>query len=150
VPTVAAAGNHHALVMRNLTARGDQGQMSTPVTEPLRTQVASSVQSLIRWDHLLVPYYGKGTAQQVADPLGTVTTVDKQALIGPDVQVDDCTFRMLEPHEIQAAMAFAADYLVLGNKRERVRQLGNAVTPPAARDLIAAVAEAITGEDVAG
>jgi DNA (cytosine-5)-methyltransferase 1 len=53
---------------------------------------------------------------------------------------------MLEPHEIQAAMAFGPSYVVLGNKRERVRQLGNAVTPPAARDLIAAVVEAITGE----
>ncbi|WP_433337593.1 hypothetical protein [Spirillospora sp. CA-294931] len=29
-------------------------------------------------------------------------------------------------------MAFAEDYQVLGNKRARVRQLGNAVTPPAA------------------
>jgi DNA (cytosine-5)-methyltransferase 1 len=56
---------------------------------------------------------------------------------------------MLEPHEIQAAMAFLPDYQVLGNKRERVRQLGNAVTPPAARDLIAAVVEALTGEAVA-
>jgi DNA (cytosine-5)-methyltransferase 1 len=53
---------------------------------------------------------------------------------------------MLEPHEIQAAMAFGADYQVLGKRRERIRQLGNAVTPPAARDLIAALAEAITGE----
>jgi DNA (cytosine-5)-methyltransferase 1 len=29
-----------------------------------------------------------------------------------------------------------------------IRQLGNAVTPPAARDLIAALAEAVTGEEV--
>jgi DNA (cytosine-5)-methyltransferase 1 len=50
---------------------------------------------------------------------------------------------MLEPHEIQAAMAFLPDYQVLGNKREQVRQLGNAVTPPAARDLIAAIAESL-------
>ncbi|MGB2569232.1 DNA cytosine methyltransferase [Micromonospora citrea] len=144
--TVAAAGNHHALVMRNMTARGDQGQMSTPVDEPLRTQTASSVQSLIRWDHLLVPYYGNGNARPVDRPAGTVTTVDRNALVSADVDVQDCTFRMLEPHEIQLAMAFDADYRVLGNKRERVRQLGNAVTPPAARDLIAAVAESITGE----
>jgi DNA (cytosine-5)-methyltransferase 1 len=148
-PTVAAAGNHHALVMRNMTARGDQGQMSTPVTEPLRTILAQQVQSLIRWDNLLVPYYGTSTARRVDEPVGTVTTVDRQALVGPEVRVDDCTFRMLEPHEIQAAMAFQPAYVVLGNKRERVRQLGNAVTPPAARDLIAAVVEAITGEEVA-
>ena len=38
---------------------------------------------------------------------------------------------MLQPHEIQAAMAFPVEYKVLGTKREQVRQLGNAVTPPA-------------------
>lgn len=149
-PTVAAAGNHHALVMRNNTARGDQGQMSTPVSEPLRTVLAEGPrQSLIRWDHLLVPYYGtRGTARRVDEPAGTVTTVDRYSLVGPQVSVDDCTFRMLEPHEIQAAMAFDRSYVVLGNKRERVRQLGNAVTPPAARDLIAALVEAITGAEI--
>lgn len=185
-PTVAAAGNHHALVMRNneggaemstpvteplrtlttvghqslirwddamlmrnMTARGDQGQMSYPPDEPMRSVLAGSRQSLVRWDHLLVPYYGTAVARRVADPAGTVTTVDRHALVGPQIAVEDCTFRMLEPHEIQAAMAFQPDYVVLGNKRERVRQLGNAVTPPAARDLIAAVVEALTGEAVA-
>ena len=33
--------------------------------------------------------------------------------------------------------------------REQVRMAGNAVTPPAARDLIACVVAAITGEDAA-
>jgi DNA (cytosine-5)-methyltransferase 1 len=148
-PTVAAAGNHHALVMRNNTARGDQGQMSTPLDEPLRTLATAGNQSLIRWDHLLVPYYGTAVARRVDQPAGTVTTKDRNALVSVAIAVEDCTFRMLEPHEIQAAMAFAGDYRVLGNKRERVRQLGNAVTPPAARDLIAAVVEALTGEAVA-
>ena len=147
VPTVAAAGNHHALVMRNMTARGDQGQMSTPVDEPLRTQTASSVQSLIRWDHVLYGY-DSGDLRPVGEPAPTQTTVQGDALLGPSIAVDDCTFRMLEPHEIQLAMAFDRGYQVLGNKRERVRQLGNAVTPPAARDLIAALVESITGEPI--
>jgi DNA (cytosine-5)-methyltransferase 1 len=144
--TVAANGNHHALVMRNMTARGDQGQMSTPLSEPLRTQTASSVQSLVRWDHLLVPYSRAGASRGVDEPMPTQTTIQGDALIGPEISVADCTFRMLEPAEIQLAMAFGSNYVVLGNKREQVRQLGNAVTPPAARDLIAAVAEALTGE----
>jgi DNA (cytosine-5)-methyltransferase 1 len=145
--TVAAAGNHHALVMRNnTTARGDAGQMSTPVDEPVRTITTTGHQSLIRWDHLLVPYDRTGVARPVAEPMATQTTVQGEALVGPQIAVDDCTFRMLEPHEIQAAMAFLPGYTVLGNKRERVRQLGNAVTPPAARDLIAALVEAITGD----
>jgi DNA (cytosine-5)-methyltransferase 1 len=37
---------------------------------------------------------------------------------------------MLQPHEIGAAMAFPSDYVVLGTQRERVKQYGNAVTPP--------------------
>jgi hypothetical protein len=37
-------------------------------------------------------------------------------------------------------------YVVPGGKRERVRRLGSAVTPPVAEILIAALAEAITGE----
>lgn len=60
-----------------------------------------------------------------------------------------CGFRMLEPHEIHAGMAFVPDYVVLGNKREKVKQLGNAVTPPAAEVLVAALVECITGEAVA-
>ena len=53
--------------------------------------------------------------------------------------------RMLEPHEIAAGMSFPADYLWAGTKRDRVRMAGNAVTPPAARDLVAAVAESLGG-----
>lgn len=49
--------------------------------------------------------------------------------------IEDCGFRMLQPHEIAAAMAFPADYVVLGNQRERIRQYGNAVTPPVMTEL---------------
>jgi len=80
----------------------------------------------------------------VSEELRTLTTAGHQSLLhGQIPNVDDCYFRMLEPHEIQAGMAFDRRYTILGNKREKVRQLGNAVTPPAARDLGAAVAEAL-------
>lgn len=42
---------------------------------------------------------------------------------------------------IVAGGTHAADYLLLGTKRDKVKQAGNAVTPPAARDLGHAVAE---------
>ena len=45
-------------------------------------------------------------------------------------------------------MAFTPDYIVLGNKRQRVRQYGNAVTPPVAEVLMSALVEAITGQDL--
>ena len=46
LPTVTTV-ERHALLMRNNTARGDQGQMSTPVSEPVRTITAAGNQSLL-------------------------------------------------------------------------------------------------------
>ena len=43
---------------------------------------------------------------------------------------------MLFPREIQRAMAFADDYIVLGTSKDKVKQLGNAVTPPAMEWLV--------------
>jgi DNA (cytosine-5)-methyltransferase 1 len=106
--------DRYALVMRNNSSRGDGGEMSTPVGEPLRTLTTSGHQSLLEY--------------------------------GVPIAVEDCLFRMLEPHEVAAGIAFTSGYVVLGNKREKVRQLGNAVTPPAARDLISAVAESLGHE----
>lgn len=85
---------------------------------------------------MLVPYYGNGRATLVNRPMGALTTVDTHALASLTASIEDCYFRMLQPHEVQAGMAFPASYQVLGNKRERVRQLGNAVTPPAAALLL--------------
>ncbi|MFI6496845.1 DNA cytosine methyltransferase [Nonomuraea typhae] len=152
--TVTASGNHHGLVvppgfvMRNNTTRGDAGHLSTPFDAPLRTLTTAGHQSLVTWESLLVPYYGKGNARPVSEPIGTLSTRDRYAVVHglDDIDLDDVLFRMLEPHEIGRAMAFADGYTVLGNKRERVRQYGNAVTPPVAEVIVSALVEAITGE----
>ncbi|MGC5249635.1 DNA cytosine methyltransferase [Gordonia sp. DT219] len=49
LPTVTTV-ERHALLMRNNTARGDQGQMSTPVDEPIRTVTTTGHQSLLDAD----------------------------------------------------------------------------------------------------
>lgn len=79
-------------------------------------------------------YYGNSQATGINEATGTVTTKDRIALVlkpSGKIDIDDCTYRMLKPHEIQAAMAFERDYVVCGNSRDKVKQLGNAVTPPA-------------------
>lgn len=121
IDTVAASGNHHALVMRNNTG-GDTGWQTTPVQEPLRALTTAGHQSLV------VP--PKLTDKAITD------------------LVMDSEFRMLEPQEIKRGMAFASDYILLGNKREQVKMAGNAVTPNAARDIIAACVESL-GVEVA-
>jgi DNA (cytosine-5)-methyltransferase 1 len=157
--TVTASGNHHglvtppglpAMVVRNNGSKGDGGEHCTPVTEPMRTLTTTGHQSLVIWDHLLVPYNGNGTARQISEPVGTVTTRDRWSLVSSLTEIDilEVLFRMLEPHEIAAAMAFFKDYKVVGNKRQRVRQFGNAVTPNVAEVIVSALVEAITGEDL--
>jgi DNA (cytosine-5)-methyltransferase 1 len=154
--TVTASGNHHGLVtppgfvMRNNTPRGGAGHLCTSFDEPLRSLTTAGHQSVVTWESLLVPYWGKGNARPVDEPIGTLTTRDKYAVINgiAEIDLDDVLFRMLEPHEIGRAMAFGQDYTVLGNKRERVRQYGNAVTPPVAELIVSALVEAVTGEDL--
>lgn len=157
-----------------LPVEGREGVWARPVTEPARTQTSRAETALVvplrnngvarpadqhplmtiaaGGEHqMLVEYYGNGRAVPVTQPIPTIPTKDRFALVSSTVpRVEDCTFRMLEISEIQAGMAFAPTYTILGTaKRDRVRQLGNAVTPPAARDLIAAMTEAITGVEIA-
>ncbi|SFN66772.1 DNA cytosine methyltransferase [Mycetocola miduiensis] len=142
IDTVSAGGNHHALVMRN---NEGGAEMSTPVTEELRTITTAGHQSL------LVPYYSASlTAKPTSEPHGTLTTGDRFGLVESEISldVDDVLFRMLTPDEIKIGMAFAPDYFLGGTKREQVKQAGNAVTPPAARDLGMAVAEALNGTNL--
>lgn len=154
--TVTASGNHHGLVtpdvpafiMRNNGSTGDGGEHCTPAGEPFRTMTTTGHQSLITWDHLLVPYYGNGQAKPVSEPIGALATRDRYAFVQGGVDINDVRFRMLEPHEIGRAMSFADDYTVLGSKRERVRQYGNAVTPNVAEILLCALAETVTGQQL--
>ena len=156
--TVTAEGNHHGLalpplVMRNNTPRGQECRC-TPITEPLRTITAQCQQSL------LVPYYGAAdSAVPATDPVGTLTTHDRYGLAQlaqmarvrdfEELDLDDVLFRMLEVHEIAAAMAFPDGYrTVAASKRTRVRLYGNAVTPPAAEVITSALVECLTGEDL--
>ncbi len=179
--TVTASGNHHALITRPYGIPGGAPERhTTPAEEYLRTMTANGGNM-----SLLTPYYGASeSAKPTDEPVGTLTTRDRYALIqrhntskgdgaemitpaaeylrtltttghqsvltpgdieAADAHVDDCLFRMLEPHEVAAGMAFPADYQWSGTRRDRVKLAGNAVTPPAARDLIAAVAEALVG-----
>ncbi|HET7397658.1 MAG TPA: DNA cytosine methyltransferase, partial [Intrasporangium sp.] len=151
-----------ALLMRNNTGGAE---MSTPVHEVMRTLTTMGHQSLLvpvegrdgkqpptvldamrtqttrNETGLLIPYYGASkSARPTTETMGTLTTVDRYALVtlrgqnAPkrisepmDVTQDDvmaCRFRMLEPHEIKRGMAFPDEYVMLGTKREQVKMAG--------------------------
>jgi DNA (cytosine-5)-methyltransferase 1 len=101
---------------------------------------------------LLVPPMG-GVDPRNADlePAPTQTTTTRPALATAELtetDIDDCAFRMFQLHEIAQTMAMdehphGGEYVVTGNKRERMAQYGNAVTPPAMELLVGRLAEAL-------
>jgi DNA (cytosine-5)-methyltransferase 1 len=130
-PTVTASGNHHGLLMRN---NGGLAEMVTPLHEPARTMTGKAPQSL------LVPYNGTGQAIPDTDPLGTQPGTDRWSLVDPESVVDECGFRMLQPHEIAVAMAFPEHYIPATlPKKHQVKLAGNAVTPPVMEWLVGQV-----------
>ena len=134
----------HALIVPYYST----GQVSG-AGEPLPT-VTTVDRHALAIPPFIVGYYTRPTGVQAAlsgidDALPTQSTQPRHYLVQPgDVpSVEDCGFRMLQPHEIQAAMAFPTEYRVLGNKRDQVRQLGNAVTPPVMQMLVERVVKAL-------
>jgi DNA (cytosine-5)-methyltransferase 1 len=120
-----------AELRNNSTVRGVDEALSTVCT-------VGSHHALVVPESFLMSYYGKDECHSPLEPVGTVTTVDRHALVetGQNLRAEDCGFRMLQPHELGRAMAFPDSYVVLGTVRERVKQYGNAVTPPVLRMLM--------------
>jgi DNA (cytosine-5)-methyltransferase 1 len=129
---------------------------STPhaVSEPVQTVVAGATHHVLVHPSpsFTVAYNGADEgAHALDDALGAQPTHDRHALVTPGAPVtlpalDDCGFRVLAPHEVQRAMAFERDYMVLGTNRDKVKQLGNAVTPPVMELLIERCLATMRGE----
>jgi DNA (cytosine-5)-methyltransferase 1 len=102
---------------------GGGAEMSTPATEYLRTLTTGGQVALLQ-----------------RPARRTVTAAD---LATARDMLPDVLFRMFRPHEVALGMAFPPDYkwqppdrLKPVSNRDLVKAAGNAVTPPAARDII--------------
>jgi DNA (cytosine-5)-methyltransferase 1 len=137
LPTVTAEPRH-SLVMPApyLVSYYSQGDASSPVDGPLPTVTTRDRHGLVM--PFVSSFYGNAQASGIDDALPTMMSQDKHALVQPEpeLNIEDCYFRMLQPHEIGRAMAFPDSYIVLGNNREKVKQYGNAVTPPVLQMII--------------
>jgi DNA (cytosine-5)-methyltransferase 1 len=81
----------------------------------------------------IINYNGNGGARSISEPLPTVTTRDRFALITPEIT--QVGFRMLTPGELAAAQSFPHEYRFTGTREETVKQIGNAVCPKIAEAL---------------
>lgn len=130
----------HILTMRNHM----NGQ---PADEPLST-ISCSGAHHAEVQAFLVKYFSNGIAKSVDEPLDTVTTKDRFALVtihGEKYIIADIKMRMLQPRELFNAQGFPQDYIIdtdmNGNpiaKTKQIARCGNAVTPPVPAALVRA------------
>lgn len=138
-PTIACAGAVQVvepfLVPRHGEAEG-QELRTHDVRQPMPTIPAAGGPALV--EPLLVPYYGASRGcSPVSSPMPTATAKQRFALVTIEGQeyALDIRLRMLQPHELAAAMGFPADYRFVGTKTDAVRMIGNAVAVNQAKAL---------------
>lgn len=133
--TISAGGEHHAVVECKLSPEHEAGAL----------RVAA----------FLVTYYGMSHAVDLAEPMDTVTTRDRLALVTVWVQgspyvIVDIGLRMLRREELFRAQGFPADYIIDRTADGRplsisksVRMVGNSVSPPPLRAIAEANLDAV-------
>lgn len=155
-PKALATGGHLGVVVSNYTPGWARRAGEQPIGS-VTTQDG----------HSLVIPYTRSTRITVADreAATTLTTRDRLGLLTADVQrgagheqagdahitdedIDACRFRMFSLEEIAGAMSMSThvhggEYVVTGNKRERMSQLGAAVTPPVMKLLVSRILEVL-------
>jgi DNA (cytosine-5)-methyltransferase 1 len=107
---------------------------------PMNTITSKGADAVL--EPFLTKYYGAGNGAVGTDvPLPTITTKDRFGLNQP--KITDCyldvTYRLMEPHELAAAMGFPADYQFAGTKTAIKKQIGNAVEVNIARELVGTI-----------
>lgn len=172
--TIVAAAQQHALVaLPFILGYANSKSPPRSVDEPMHTIVTSNIVGLVTPpfliqmrrtgqaysteeplaaitaggnNHALVMAYYGGNAvySRANEPLPGITTVQRHALIEPDEVIEDCTFRMLQPDELKRGMSFPDRYIILGSKRNQVRQIGNAVACNVARWIVKRCVESLS------
>ena len=130
----------YIMTMRN-------NQYGQPADEPLST-VSCSGAHHAEVQAFLIKYFSSGAAKSVHEPLDTVTTKDRFAVVtlhGEEYIITDIRMRMLQPRELFNAQGFPADYIIDTDadgkpypKSKQVARCGNAVTPPVPAALVRA------------
>jgi DNA (cytosine-5)-methyltransferase 1 len=160
VSTITASGSQQRLVtahlMTNTSAHCGAGvadQVPTITSAGNQTLVECTLSpeqeaGALRVAAFLVKYYGTGAnVPSLADPVDTVTTRDRLALVtvvirGTPYVIVDIGLRMLKPHELYRAQGFPVGYIIDRTANgtplttsAAVRMVGNSVSPPPLRAL---------------
>lgn len=133
--TLTGKDRHALIIPMPFLALNYSPDYTKSITEPAGTITGDDHHSIV----MPMPFYigyanGDGPPHAVTEPLLTLHTENSAGPAFPDTPaVEDCGFRMLQPHEVKHGMGFPEKYKLLGTKRDQVKMSGNAVTPPVAK-----------------
>jgi DNA (cytosine-5)-methyltransferase 1 len=109
--------------------------------QPTKTRAKRAIKALGHYADFLLVYYGTDAAggwQRLNRPLRTITTLDRFALVQRNGVGHE--MRMLQPPELAVAMGFPSDYKwPKTSRRNRIKLLGNAVSPPVMRAIVSSL-----------
>lgn len=134
------------------TSPGHFGQVSVLAIDWKKLQAAGideeTAQKATWVSQFIMEYYGCGIGQSLNDPLHTIVTKDRFALItvlGNEYAILDIFLRMLTPEELKLAQGFPPDYIIDRDYNwqkypvcEQVKRIGNSVVPVMAEALVSA------------
>lgn len=130
LPTITSRGG--GALVYPFIIQMDMGGRLQSLDEPINTVTSADARALV--EPFLVEYNGTSLSASVDEPLGTVTGSDRFGLVQPimfkqdgKLYALDILFRMLQPHELAAAMSFPKSYRFAGNREQVVKQIGNSV-----------------------
>lgn len=132
-PTLSTENRVGLVMPQPFTVEMYGKSLAKGVDEPLSCVLGNVHHGLVMPQPFLSAYYGgSDQVSSIGEPAPTLPTVDRLGLTvpQPELKLEDCGFRMLQPAEIKDAMGFKPEYVLLGKKRDQVKLAGNAVTPP--------------------
>lgn len=132
---------------------GKVSVMAVPVDELMDSlngtdsKDATNILQKCTWvSQFIMEYYGTGIGQSLNDPLHTVVSKDRFALvtvIGNEYVIMDIFLRMLTPKELMLGQGFPEDYIIDRDSSwrpyplsEQVARIGNSVVPVMAQALV--------------
>ncbi|MBR2819822.1 MAG: DNA cytosine methyltransferase [Reyranella sp.] len=171
--STVTARDHHALVAAHMvrqfgtstgmpadhpvgTVMADGGGKTLLATSALSPDDQAGAQRVAAF---IAKYYGTGVGQEAGEPLHTIPTKDRFAVVTVNGwPIVDLGMRMLQPRELYRAQGFPDDYIIDGpgpngkplSKTAQVRMCGNSVCPPVAEAIVRAnLAEPVLEERAA-
>jgi DNA (cytosine-5)-methyltransferase 1 len=138
ISSITCSRAHHALCTPIVLDHFNGGDVQDG-TKPIGAQTTHDRFSVVQ--PLVLGQQGGAACRPISEPCPTIACGGAIRGIFPqlaDGRIIDIRMRMLRPDELAAAHSFPKDYIITGNRSQKVKQIGNSVPVRTAKAMCAA------------